>query len=133
MASQKRKGVGAGVTALMSQGISKLTAPSPTPSPAAEKTAVEKTATVKTETRKPATPGSEDPETRTPDSSVSRGKGKPAVRKLTVDVPESVHDEYEDLYLDLRRTHRRLKRVQYAPLVIRFGLDRQKIEQALGV
>lgn len=113
----------------MSQGISKLTAPSP----AAEKTAVEKTAAVKTETRKPATPGSEDPETRTPDSSVSRGKGKPAVRKLTVDVPESVHDEYEDLYLDLRRTHRRLKRVQYAPLVIRFGLDRQKIEQALGV
>ena len=58
---------------------------------------------------------------------------KPAVRKLTVDVPESVHDDYEDLYFELRRTHRRLKRVQYAPLVIRFGLDRQKIEQALSV
>ena len=104
MASQKRKGVGAGVTALMGAGRSQPTTSTP-----------------------------ETPETRTPDFSVSRENGKQAVRKLTVDVPESVHDEYEDLYFELRRTYRRLKRVQYAPLVIRFGLDRQKIEQALGV
>ncbi len=113
MASQKRKGVGAGVTALMGDGRSKLATSAP--------------ATPAAETRAPETP-----KTRTAGSPVSRENGKPAVRKLTVDVPESVHNEYEDLYLDLRRTYRRLKRVQYAPLVIRFGLDRQKIERALA-
>ena len=71
------------------------------------------------------------PSTRKPVCPVSREEGKEAVRKLTVDVPESVHDDYEDLYLDLRRKHRKLKRVQYAPLVIRYGLDREKIEAAL--
>ena len=114
MASQKRKGVGAGVTALMGTGGSKAAAPAP--------------ATQKTEA-----PKAPPQKARTSGSPVSRETGKPAVRKLTVDVPESVHDQYEDLYLELRRTHRRLKRVQYAPLVIQFGLDRQKIEQALSV
>ena len=104
MASQKRKGVGAGVTALMGTAAPRI-----------------------------ATPAPEIQESRIPELPGSRENGKPAVRKLTVDVPESVHDDYEDLYFELRRTHRRLKRVQYAPLVIRFGLDRQKIEQALSV
>ena len=119
MASQKRKGVGAGVTALMGTGGSKAAAPAP--------------ATQKTEAPKAAPQTAPPQKARTPGSPVSRETGKPAVRKLTVDVPESVHDQYEDLYLELRRTHRRLKRVQYAPLVIQFGLDRQKIEQALSV
>ena len=119
MASQKRKGVGAGVTALMGAVGSKPT----TQAPEARKTEAPKSEAAQTETAP----------TRTPGPSASRENGKPAVRKLTVDVPESVHDDYEDLYLELRRTYRRLKRVQYAPLVIRFGLDRQKIEQALGV
>jgi len=73
--------------------------------------------------------------TQEPASPVSRETGKSkdaAQRKLTVDVPEPVYNEYEDLFLELKKKHRRLKRVQYAPLVIRHGLDRQKIEAALG-
>ena len=107
MATQKRKGVGAGVTGLMGGK----------PESFAQTTTTAATSTTK-ETRKPVPPASRIP-------------GKPAVRKLTVDVPESVHDAYEDLYFELRRKHRKLKRVQYAPLVIRFGLDRERIENAL--
>ena len=102
MANSKRKPVGAGVIGLMGGGAQ---------------------ASFRTE------PG--NPKTLKPTSPVSREIGKPAVRKLTVDVPASVHDEYEDLYLDLRRKHRKLKRIQYAPLVLRHGLDRGKIEAEL--
>jgi len=102
--AKQRTGVGAGVSRLMGD-------PSAKPRPA-------------------STPGS--PTTRKPASPVSREKGKPAVRKLTVDVPAPLHDKYEDLYFDLRRHYRKLKRVEYAPLVIEFGLDRKRIEQALG-
>ena len=72
------------------------------------------------------------PESRKTSSPISREKGKAAVRKLTVDVPEPLHNQYEDLYLELRHTYRRLKRVQYAPLVIQYGLDRKRIEKALA-
>ena len=101
--AKQRTGVGAGVSRLMGDRSAKP--------------------------RSVSTPGS--PTSRKPASPVSRETGKPVVRKLTVDVPESVHNDYEDLYLELRRTHRKLKRVQYAPLVIRFGLDREKIEAGL--
>ena len=70
---------------------------------------------------------------RVPAKPVSRKPGKTdPQRKLTVDVPEPVYNEYEDLFLELKRKHRRLKRVEYAPLVIQHGLNRQKIDAALS-
>lgn len=53
-------------------------------------------------------------------------------RKLTVDIPASLHDRYEDIYWDLRRVHRKLKRIEYIQLVLRFGLsNRDMIESKL--
>ena len=73
------------------------------------------------------------PKAQEPASPVSRKPGKMAAqRKLTVDVPEPVYNDYEDLFLELKKKHRRLKRVEYAPLVILHGLNRQKIEAALS-
>ena len=103
MASKDRKSISAGVTDLMGKGTSGFTATDPG-APRARKTV------------SPVT---------------TRERGKTAVRKLTVDVPETLHNQYEDLYLELRRSYRKLKRVDYAPLVIQFGLDRKKIEDAL--
>ena len=114
MANPKRRGVGAGVTSLMGSGNGASVRPLTTGGGSS--------AAAKATTQEPASP-------------VSRKPGKveaASQRKLTVDVPEPVYNEYEDLFLELKKKHRRLKRVQYAPLVIRHGLDRQKIEAALG-
>ena len=85
-----------------------------------------------TKTRNTGSSGS-----RKPEKPISREKGKSAVRKLTVDVPESVLNEYEELYLTvcteyLKQTRRKLKRVEYAPLVLKYGLDRKRISEALA-
>jgi len=110
MAGKNRKTISAGVTELMGDNPD----------------------TNFTRTRKSGSPVS-----RKPASPISREKGKSALRKLTVDVPENVHDEYEQLYLEisaqyLKQNRKKLKRVEYAPLVLKYGLDRKRISQALA-
>ncbi len=110
MAKQKRKSIGAGATDLITQNGNSSFTKSRVPDLSVSRKA-------------------ENP--------ISRKKGRLAVRKLTVDVPESVLNEYEQLFLEvssqyLKQNRRKLKRVDYAPLVLKYGLDRKRISEALA-
>ena len=110
MANKDRKSISAGVTELMGvDSGAKFTKTRNTESSASRKTT------------KP----------------ISREKEKSALRKLTVDVPENVLNEYEEIYLQvcteyLKQNRRKLKRVEYAPLVLKYGLNRKRISEALA-
>lgn len=46
-------------------------------------------------------------------------------------VPLPVQERYDHLFLDLKRVHPKLKRYQYAPLVLEHGLNKKVISAAL--
>ena len=54
------------------------------------------------------------------------------MRKLTVDLPESVYHRYEDMYLMFRQDFRWLTRMIFAELVIEYGLSFIRIRSALS-
>lgn len=75
---------------------------------------------------------SRKPESKKSVSTDSQKSGKPELGRIMMDnVPLPVQERYDHLFLDLKRVHPKLKRYQYAPLVLEHGLNKKVISAAL--